>query len=280
MSRLIPDCSIISVCEGKRNVYPHAKTYEDKAIRLVYSLRKNGGACKDFPVYMWYGEDVPPSKNTIDLLSSLGCTLISGKCRKPQTPVHNKVAACLDIRPETEYSLWMDTDMYVLGDFSDIFTSSPDVAASPTNYCYHRWARFSDKDKWDEFYRSAGIENPNVTMLTDMDQKEGIFYTCSGLFLFRNDICFPDFYNDGVEAVLSSSVEDKVENFSQTGLTVGIIKGRFKFKQLPEKYQLYYGLRGGLLEDTIIVHYQDSTVSEVPRDDWFAGGLIAGANNG
>jgi len=262
--------TIITSCESKPDGH---KDYAEMAVRLAYSVRKNGGKAKDVPIVMWYGEDLPPSADKRAILEGFGCKLVAGKVRYPDKRLFNKVTA-MATPVDTEYSLWVDTDIYVLKDFSGMLEGTPDISASPTNYCFHRWANFKDKPKWDEFYRSAGMVNPDKTLLTDMDQKEGIFYLCSGLVLFKNGINFPETYFECAEAVLASSVENRVENFSQTSLTVATVKGDYKFKVFPEKYQVYYALSKRIYDDTILVHYQDNVVTEIPESDWNAGGLL------
>ena len=65
------DCTIITSCEDKRNVYQNSKEYGNPAIRLAKSIRQNGGSFKDCPIIMWFGEDRPPLKHIEKTLREL-----------------------------------------------------------------------------------------------------------------------------------------------------------------------------------------------------------------
>jgi len=262
-------CAIVSVCEGPRSVYPHAKNYEEHAIRLAYSIRRNGGKCKDFPIYLWYGEDCPPKKETVVALEALGCTLIAGVCKHPEMPVWNKIAACRDAPQTTEYLLWLDSDIYVLGDFSSLFDGFPDVAASPSTNHLNNWTHPKQKAVWQQFYALSGVAETPPDIEAHVSGGVGNFYLCSGLILFKTGLGFPELYESMVETVLSSTVPCKEQSFTQTGLSLAVLKGGFSYALVPEHLHYVYCMRGGHLgSDTVLVHYQDNRVVEVSDEHW------------
>lgn len=262
--------TIISCCEFTDK---STEGYDRISVRMVYSLRKNGGSLKDSPVVMWYAEDRPPRPEYAAMLKALGCTLVQGACVMPEHRVYNKITA-MGVKTDTEYNMWLDSDIFITKDLGPILDGDPDISTSPTTYCFHKWANLEDKPYWDVFYLSTGIINPDLRIDTDIDGKPGLFYLCSGVVLFKNGINFPHIYSYCVDNILNSSVKDRYLNFSQTGLSIAVVEGGYKFKKLDERFQLVYSLRKTLFEDTAIVHYQDSRVIEISDFEWSAAGLL------
>ena len=180
--------TIVSVCEGNRTAYQFPKDYQSMAIRLAKSIRKNGGALKDSPIVFWYGEDSKPSQVTIDKLTALGCRLVSGKCEVPEDPCSNQFTASA-MKFDTDYVLWMDTDMYVNGDLCGIMDSEADVSMAPDTFSIHTWSAPSWDSNWDIFYKHFGVERPNK-ITSQVDHGQINFYFNNAITLFKNNIVF------------------------------------------------------------------------------------------
>jgi hypothetical protein len=88
------------------------------------------------------------------------------------------------------------------------------------------------------------------------------------MVLFRTDIGFPTLYKEIANKLISSNINNVLESFSQTALSLSILKGKYKYKILPERHHLVYALRGEIFEDTTIVHYQDCLMKEIDEVDW------------
>lgn len=259
--------TILSICESKRKDQPHAKNYEEHSIRLVQSVRKNGGRCKDIPFVMWYADDAVPSRETIVRLQDLGCDFRVGKCNYTKHPVYNKITACQS-RIYSEYVIWMDSDLFVLGDFMDILDTDKDVVVSPDQKSTHRWSNSSEDALWEEIYRVLGVDKPKDKIACHMDNKLGNFYFCSGLFMFKNGIGFSDMYRS-CSADIMGLGGPFTQNFTQTGLGMAVHKGNYSYSLIPEKYHYFYALHDRKLQDdTVIVHYQDNRVTEVTDEEW------------
>ena len=159
--------TIISACEHRED-----KDFEPMSRRLVYSIRTNGGKYKDSDIIMWHSEDAAPSTETKAWLVDAGCIVVAGQPLNARSikgdcePIGNKIMAA-NTPVSTEYSLWIDTDMYVLDTalFEALLDRTVDVAAVGTEYAFHRWARMDlpDEDRsWAKFYALAGIDPPSA----------------------------------------------------------------------------------------------------------------------
>jgi len=104
-------------------------------------------------------------------------------------------------------------------------------------YAHHKWVRKEDDHLWKQFYDMFGISRPVPRIATSMDNKEGNFYLCSGLVLFRTDSGFAELYQEMAHEVLASDVPDKTLNFTQTSLSLAILRGQYSYGIIPEKFQ-------------------------------------------
>jgi len=259
--------TIFSICESERNVYPHPKNYESYAIRLARSIRKNGGKYSDIKIKMWYGYDAPPSAESIATLMELGCEIFGGECPYPNYPVYNKIEAC-QMRFDTDYAMWMDSDMYVMGDLAPLLECDKDILVSPDQKSTHRWSSSEQDLLWEKIYSVLNVERPPKNIPCHLDGLVGNFYFCSGLFQFRTGVEFPEIYKQCASRILSLG-GPFIENFTQTGLGMAVHKGGYSYSLIPEKYHYFYALHDRkLAEDTQIVHYQDNRVTEIKDGDW------------
>ena len=248
-------------------MYPHPKNYEPYAIRLAKSIRKNGGKYKDVPIKMWFGEDAIPSFESSNTLRNLGCELVPGVCVHPNHPVYNKITASA-MHFDTDYAVWMDSDMYVMGDLTELLNCDKEVLVSPDQKSTHRWSSSEQDPLWEKIYEVLNVERPLKKIPCHIDSSVGNFYFCSGLFQFDTGIGFPEMYEQCASKIMSLG-GPFLENFTQTGLGMAVHKGGYTYDLIPEKYHYFYALHDRkLAEDTQIVHYQDNRVTEIPDKEW------------
>lgn len=262
--------TIISGCE-RREVNVHHKNYEPLARRLVHSIRTNGGKYKDVDIVMWHAEEFAPSVETQEWLTNAGCTVIAGEplghgCE----PVGNKIVAA-NTPVSTEYSLWIDSDMYVLDTqlFEALLDRTVDVAAVGPEYGFQGWAGPKDVPIWNQFYELLGVEPPTEKFVGSMGNDPCNFYFNSALVLFKNGRGFPEAWRDIAIAIRNSGIENCERNFTQTSLTVAAVKTADTWEQLPGTYNAYWSIRKNQALDCAILHYQTNEKRiKDPRIKW------------
>jgi len=255
--------TVISCCESLRGYGMYNKSYEKKSLRLVHSLRTNGGKYKDSHVVMWYSKEAPPSEETKMALSNLGCTLVEGETLIPEDPVANKIEACC-IPVGSEYALWMDSDMYILDThkFESLVELEVDVAAVGAEFDHHRWARKSDDALWSELYTLAGVAAPDIRIPGGIDGRDCNFYFNSALVLQRTGRGFADVWKDLAKRVRFSGILHSEHNFTQTSLTLAMLKTNSVWKHLPAEYNAYWSVWKEEALDLAILHYQDNKITD------------------
>ena len=268
------EVTIISACEHRED-----KDFEPMAKRLVYSIRTNGGKYKDVPIIMWHCQEAAPSAETKVWLVDHGCTVVGGEPLDARSvegdvePIGNKIMAA-NTPVSTDYSLWIDTDMYVLDTalFEALLDRTVDVAAAGTEYSYHRWARLDlpDEDRsWAKFYALAGVDPPSEKFVGGMDGEVCNFYFNSAVVFFKNGRGLPEAWRDIARAIRGSGDENCRHNFTQTALTVAAVKTADTHEQLPGTYNAYWSLRREKSLECAILHYQgnETTIRSILVDD-------------
>jgi hypothetical protein len=261
--------TIISTCEQRQKDL-HSKNYEPMAKRLVHSIRTNGGKYKDAPVVMYHSSEAVPSDATCRWLADNGCVVVGGGSSLiPGEPVGNKIDACCSTL-STDYGLWMDSDMYVLdtGLFEDLVDKDVEAAATGSEYGHHRWGRLSDAPIWEQLYFLAGVDAPAERFSGGLDGEPVHFYFNSAIVLFRNGRAFPDVWRILARAVRFSGIENVEHNFTQTSLTLAVLKTLSTYEQLPQTYNSYYALEQEASLDRAVLHYQDNVIDFDPRIKW------------
>ncbi len=213
---------------------------------------------------MYHSEGARPSDGTLAWLSSNGCTVIAGGADLiPGEPVGNKINAC-NVPLTTEYGLWMDSDMYVLDTelFEDLIDLEVDVAATGSEYGYHRWGRLSDGPIWEQLYVLAGVGAPLHTFEGGLDGEPVHFYFNSAIVLFRNGRGFPEVWRQLAEEVRFSGIENTEHNFTQTSLTLAALKTDSVCEQLPQTYNAYFALEREDALNRAVLHYQDNVIDD------------------
>ncbi len=254
--------TIISGCEH-RKVDVYSKNYEPMARRLVHSIRNNGGKYKDVNIIMWYAKEHAPSAKTQAWLVDAGCTVVGGEplgggCE----PVGNKIVAA-NTSVSTEYSLWMDSDMYVLNTlmFEALLDRTVDIAAVGPEYGFQRWAGPDYVSTWEKFYALAGVDVPSERFVGGLGADPCNFYFNSALVLFKNGRGFPEVWRDLAKAIRSSGIENCQHNFTQTSLTVAAVKTANTYEQLPATYNAYWAIVKEASLDAAILHYQTNEMA-------------------
>jgi hypothetical protein len=251
--------TIISGCEFRKQD-AHSKNYEPMSKRLVHSIRTNGGRYKDVDIIMWHAENAAPSAETQAWLVDASCTVVGGEplgggCE----PVGNKIIAA-GTPVSTEYSLWMDSDMYVLDApmFEVLLDRTVDVAAVGPEYGFQRWAGPTDDHIWQQFYALAGVDPPSEKFVGGLGGDPCTFYFNSALVLFKNGRGFPEAWRDIARAIRASGIENCQHNFTQTSLTVAAVKTADTYEQLPGTYNAYWSIRKEQSLECAILHYQSN----------------------
>lgn len=260
--------TVVSICESARgNLYQ--KDYESMAVRLAKSIRNNGGECSDCDIVFWHDWHYPPSDKTVRKLKLYDCKFVAGETPIKELPLSNKIAAC-SLHFDTDYTLWMDTDMYVLKDFSALFETDKDILVTPVSYSTSQWAREEDIPLWDEYYNHFGLQRPDTKIRTNVDKKLGNFYFSSGLIGFRSSISFGAAYFMAVQGILATEVADKQDAVTQTAIPILLTKFNLSYQIIPGKYHYVYSVHNHRLEDddVAIVHYQGDRIKEVSDKAW------------
>lgn len=264
---LMKTVTVVSCCDGRSQ--GGGKDYEAAAVRLARSIRVNGGHCKGCNIAFWMDADNQPTEETKRQLVNYDCKLYYGKAPIDGQQMSKKIAACcLDF--DTDYTVWMDTDIYVLKDFSALLDMDTDVAVSPTTRSHHRWAREEDIPLLDNYYTYLGLKRPDIKVETHQDKKLGNFYFSSGLIVFKSKIDFGIKYLNVARSILSSDREKYHYSFDQVALPLLIVNYDLTYTLIEERYHYVYGVHNHRLEyeGIVIVHYQDRQVTEVPDNMW------------
>lgn len=263
--------TIISTCEFRRREQdPNSKNYEPMSRRLVYSIRTNGGKYRDAPIIMYHSQGSSPSEETTRWLERHGCRVVEGgKDLIPREPVGNKIDAC-NCPISSEYGLWMDSDMYLLDTqaFEDLIDKEVDIAATGSEYGYHRWGRLSDGPTWEKLYRLSGVSPPTETFSGGLDGEPVHFYFNSAIVFFRAGINFPETWREMARKVRFSGIENVQHNFTQTSLTLAALKVGRRFEQLPQSYNAYFALEKEASLGRAVLHYQDNVIDFDSRVKW------------
>jgi hypothetical protein len=268
--------TVVSSCEGKRPGVENAKDYSVGAIRLINSLRKNGGMFKDATVLMWHSEELAPSPEQQEKLKDLGCTLVPGR-NDSGNILHSKVQAISDCAKvaDTDYLLWLDSDMLVVGEL-DVLVDymGVDFAATATEFNHHRLANEEDLPLWENLCKATGTPFEKFSgrrLMTMMDGKIGLFNFNSGIMLFDLWTFSLDNYVEMANTILSKSKEDEtVSNycFDATPLSLIATKYHHSWAKLPMALNHYYALHKSVAPDTKVIHYQDNDLSSLYPDLW------------
>lgn len=269
--------TIISVCQSQ-NVGEEAKVfgvkdYEEMSIRLVKSIRRNGGRCKDCPIIFWVPTNKIPKKETLRRLSDYNCKFVFGETPIPENNISNKIAACM-IKVTTPYVVWMDTDMHVLSDFSGMLPLAKDIMVVPTSRSTNKWAYTEDVKLWRDLYGKLGLKMPEIKVKCPLDGGLGNFYFSSGLFAFKSALGFGELYLATTKRIIEKTfLTATTESLSQVSLTVSIVAGNLSFGVLSRRFHRVYSVERKIYDGDVIIHHQGLRIKEVSDAEWNTEGV-------
>lgn len=286
-------CTIVANVDGQRDFHA-GKDYGVCAIRLARSLRKNGGTCKDMDLVFWYPNNNPPPQRVLEELLNLKCKLISGEVSVSTRELSSKLnlgniardhksytdalfctlSAC-QLEFETDYTLYLNVDSYITGDFSDIFkNSNSDLSVVPAQWSYEAWARDEEMSIVDEFYKEFGYNRDRSLKLTSqVDKKECNFYFYSIAILYKNGIGFGLKYEEAARAVLKRIDLVKRDHLAiviiQVALGMVIQKYGLSYKEIPLNMVWNFGAHNHSIDgNPAIVHYQWQEFPGIQKEIW------------
>ena len=258
--------AIVSSCESKRK--DNSQDYQTLSVRLAKSLRANGGSIKDIPLYMWYGVDREPSAETKTKLLSYGCILISSESLYNKGWQFGKINAMTHPDIDAEHIIWMDTDIYINGDFSEILDYSKDLMISQVSRGNVQWARLDENDLWDKTYAHFNLERPKELYPMRIKGHTGNLYCGGGMFMFRKDSKFGELFYDTTLQVIEHCPWAMWDH-DQIACTVTVVRGGFTFGLIPDHCHYQFADHGHILEyNPLVIHYQSDRLPGISDEDW------------
>jgi hypothetical protein len=265
-------CTVISNVDGLRADRP-GTDYGIWAIRLARSIRANGGRSKDIGILFWYSRNNPPSQSIQKALLDLDCTLAGGQLDLVDKGIFSKLSAC-QLQFQTDYTMYIDTDSYVMGDFTDVFQIDTDLAFVPPQWSEERWARDSDMTRLDHFYQSYGCQRKNWRITSQIDNKECNFYAYTTVLIYKNWIDFGVKWKEAASAILRVSDQSDEQQMpvlsDPVPMCMAVQKYNFSYSLIP----LSQAWNWGAHEDRIvrgnpaIVHCQGNRFEGVKDEIW------------
>ena len=274
------DCTLITSCDPPRG-NTHEKDYERAAVRLVRSLRRRGGACAEMPVLCVH--ERPCRVGVVEELQRLGCEVrhVVAPSQKFSASIIGAAAAS---EIKTGFGLWLDSDIFLIGDPSEILDTTADVRAAPTTHSHHRWVRPEDDADFSLMLAALGVsesirrapDGAHRELRTTIDGTMARFYTSCGAVLFRRASGVAALWNDYMTRIAAAVESGKLplrcaDAIGEPTLTLAILarmKAGVEFEPLPERLHYVSALRGALAADTRLIHYQENRVGGVPDDEW------------
>lgn len=286
-------CTLVSNVDGWRDFHQD-KNYGVCAIRLARSLRANGGKCKDMDLVFWHPNNNVPPDRILNELKSLGCRIVGmevpvstddisvrlgiGGIAKDHKSYCDSIFCTLGackLEFPTDYTLFLNVDCYVTGDFSGIFENiDTDMAVMPAQWSYEMWCREEDMLKVDEFYKAFGISrNKELRTVSQVDEKDCNFYFYSTAIMYKNGIEFGKKYEEAARAVLSriDGVRKDCLCLVLIQVPIGMIIQKYNLSYTPISKNLIwnYAPQGHTISGTpSIVHYQWQEFPGLQREIW------------
>ncbi len=235
------------------------KNFEISTVKLVESIRKNGGKLKDCKIKVWIPLKFRPSDAITAYLIDNDCQLEYGEWCIEAYPNSSKIDAC-SMEFDTQYVMWMDSDSYVLKDFSGAFDGMGtfDVSFLPMNLLTNFGASYKEDTLWSKYYDYFNLTPPATKIQTLIDKKLGSFYFTSAMMIFKNNLNFGKLYKHFVTELFKSDLPRKDFRFSQTVLSLMAVQEKWIVKSMAKKYGHMFHLNGYAIEsDTAICHFCD-----------------------
>lgn len=262
------DLTVVTTChrqftenDAPRFYEKHShKNFEISTVKLVESIRKNGGKLKDCKIKIWIPRKFRPSDRVIEFLIDNNCQLEYGDdWLIPAYPNSSKIDAC-NMKFDTKFVMWIDSDSLVLKDFSGAFRfmNAYDVSFPAMNLITNFGAGKEEDELWRKYYEYFDLKQPNTQIETLIDKKLGHFYFTSAVMIFKNNLNFGKLYKHFVTELFASDLPRKDFRFSQTVLSLMATQENWKVKPMLKEYAHLFHLNGYSLEsNTALVHYAD-----------------------
>jgi len=235
------------------------KNFEISTVKLVESIRKNGGQLKDCKIKIWIPRKFRPADKTTEWLLDQNCQLEYGDFLIPAYPNSSKIDAC-NMKFDTQYVMWLDSDILVLKDFSGAFQfmGAFDVSFPAMNLITNFGASVKEDKLWKKYYEYFDLTQPTTKIETLIDKQWSHFYFTSAVMIFKNNLHFGKWYKHFVTELFASELPRKDFRFSQTVLSLMAVENNWKVKPMLKRYAHLYHLNGYAVEpDTAILHYCD-----------------------
>jgi hypothetical protein len=252
---------------------------ECQTIRMIESLRRNGGKFSSAPVIAVTPRFGPPlSKITIKAFDDLKVTYI-----RPKTKTNyawfkflNKPLAVFEAQKyiTSESVAWLDSDLLFLDEPEQLaLLPSEDFLGFPVEAKEMGTTGLGDPYEalWQEFCRILGIDIETLPWIITAETKQRVrLYFNGGIFVYRRSTNFARNYLDICLKLLDSRIGSKAEGYNMgidemSAIGFAVIKMELEWRSLPYSYD-YVMLsithnewyKEELLKEARIVHYHDS----------------------
>jgi len=258
------------------------KSYEECALRLVRTLRKNGGKLRDSKVIFWIDAEFEPEEKYMQALADMDCVLLVSDARKIVLQSNDgswstKVYAIRDTESmiDTSHVAWIDADYYVNGDLSELLSIAEQVGVSapPMNLVTNFGAGEADRSMWEAYYRHFEInlnvlDWPEYKVRTHVDKMMSFFYFTSSLITWKRRIGFEESYAKIALELFDSGLPFCQKRYNQTAIPMTILKNDYSWNSLPRHLAYMYHLNGYKLDngeqEPKLIHYCCNKVHQLP----------------
>lgn len=267
------------------------KSYEECAIRLLRSLRKNGGLLKDAHFHFFIDSEHKPDEAVISELKKLRCfiwyygdrDMVMQSDAGSWSPKIYAVKHSAGVtHGDTTHCVWIDCDYYVNGDLRELkqIAESAQVTAPPMNLVTNFGAH-PERDffMWQSYYQYFNIlykdQDNNVIpprVKTHVDKKDGWFYFTSSIMTWEPGLGFEREYFNTSKYLFNSGLQDCQKRYTQTSVPLTILKNGYTWDVIPRHLAYMYHLNGYKLENDeqypVLIHYGDNVVTEISPKRW------------
>jgi hypothetical protein len=230
-------CDIVFVCQ--------AEEIEQQSILLAQSIRLFGGGIASahlhalIPIPEHIYGSVSPS--TLAFLESLGVAFYY--CRNPISDsykIANKLNA-FTVPSKTETIVFLDSDILVLGDFSDLLAQRRvDVLAK---VAMRQWPSPLSRGYgvWERLYREFGLTVPTRRVVSPETNRRMIPYFNAGVIVCSRRANLSDVWIHVARRLDQMDIPHKYPYLDQVALPVALSLGNLDWETLPEDYNFAPG---------------------------------------
>jgi hypothetical protein len=248
---------------------------EEEIVRLVTSLRQNGGCFSSCPVIAVSSRHDPPlRKATKSALRALDVHYIRKRNSSRYDWYHFVTKPnTLDIveqHANTELIVYLDCDTLIADEPQKlILDDHTDIAVSASSSHGGTTGPDDVGDRlWLEMSRAVGLSLDSLPWVTtELDKKRIRFYVGGGMFSYRRATRFSHEYKACLHAILAARLRCHhwgIFLLEQAAFGMAIIRKKLRYKLLPDLYNFHLGpgLEGFYSPDKMrrarILHYHKS----------------------